>query len=96
MVFVLEAVFVVVAGNDLGILKLCIGLSHYKNLTLHMRSSAFVEVSQFLVIFSFVLVIFAHFRQNAYFSCESSYDLYAQIVFHRYHIGKAVPVCVFR
>ena len=53
---------------------LCIAKPH--NLKLYsLGSSADGEVLQFLVIFSFVLVIFAHFLQYAHVSYEPSNNL---------------------
>ena len=55
---------------------LCIAISH--NLRLHsLGSSADGKVLQFLVIFSFVLVIFAHFLSYAHVSYGPSSDLNA-------------------
>ena len=55
-----------------------------------------MEVLRFLVIFSFVSVIFSLLRYHVHASCDTSNDVEAQIACHRVHIGKAYFVCVLR
>ena len=84
----------VVADDDLAKRELCIGLSNHKNLFTDVRLTTHAKVPRVPVTFPFVSVIFSPLRENVHFSCEPSYDLYAQIAYHRFHIGKVFQMCV--
>ena len=68
-------VLVLVAEGDLVTRKLCIVLSSYKNIILRLRSSDLVDVPRFLVIFSFVSIVLAHFLKHAHGPCDTADDL---------------------
>ena len=85
----------VAVDDDLATLKLCIEVLHvYRSLIVSLRSSAVMEVLQFVVIFSFFLAIFAHFLENAHVFCDTSNYLYVLIAYYIVHIGKAFQMCV--
>ena len=68
------------------------------NLNIHPQLSI-IRSCRSSSVFSYFLLRFGgffSFPYHAYFSYETSNDLCAQIVFHRYHIEKAFQVCVLR
>ena len=64
---------------------------HSQRLIIHSCKSSSV-LSYFLFRFGG----FSLLRYHAYFSYETSNDLCAQFVFHRYHIEKAFQMCILR
>ena len=60
-----------------GTRELCIELSNYKNFTHNLRSSAVAVVPKFLVIFSFVSVIFSLLGYNIQIRYGSPNSLFA-------------------